>query len=269
MRSIPSRNFRGFRLLVLLPLVVLCLVPEQLRAQQTIDLTLERLVELGLRDSYRVRQLLMDIERTRSQLRAEEAGLKSRVELSFATPDFQRISDYKWNSVLQKEELVSENTRRWEASLSVRQPVVLFGFPTNGTLSLNNRMYRYTQISQDEDDIRYYNRYFVQYQQPLFQPNEMKNELERAELSVERSELEFQDNVIGVIDDLSDDYLELFETAYEGIIASEAVTNLEQASNGAREMLATNAARTMVIRPLAVPPDRSFSGFPPFSFSHP
>jgi len=37
-------------------------------------------------------------------------------------------------------------------SLSVVQPVILLGYPTNGYLSLNNRMYRYTQYEEDELD---------------------------------------------------------------------------------------------------------------------
>src|SRR5690606_2257535 len=118
-----------------------------------------------------------------------------------------------------------ENTRRWEADLSVRQPVILFGYPTNGTLSLNNRMYRYSQMGENRD-IRYYNRYFVEYEQPLFQPNGMKNDLEEATLDLERSELEFQEDFIEMVHNLADDYYELVEAAYEGEIAAGRVEDL-------------------------------------------
>ena len=221
-------------------------LPAATTAQQrtTIDLTLDRLVELGLRDSYRVRQLQMDIQRTRTQLKAEQAGLRSRVDLNISTPDFQQISDYKWNSTLQRNELVHSDTRRWEASLSVRQPVILFGFPTNGYLSINNRMYRYRQVG-DRDDITYYNRYFIAYQQPFFQPNRMRNQLEGAQLDVERSELEFQDNVVNSMNELANDYFELFETAYQRTVAIEALSNLERAATAARALAATNNARAI------------------------
>src|SRR5688572_24264922 len=100
--------------------------------QAPIELTLDRMVELGLRDSYRVRHLQLEVERTRSLLSAERAGLKSRVSLNIAAPQFQAISDNKWNSTLQRNELVREDTRRFQMDLSVRQPVILFGYPTDG-----------------------------------------------------------------------------------------------------------------------------------------
>lgn len=225
-----------------------------LRAQQSrqvLDLTVERVVELGLRDSYRVRQLSLGIERTRSLLRAQQAGLKSRVEMEMAAPEFESISDYKWNSTLQKNELVYENTRRWEAELSIRQPVILLGYPTNGYLSLNNRVYRYRQLGA-ESDIRYYNRYFVAYQQPLFQPNRMKNDLESAQLDLERSELDYRNDVIGMIDDLTDDYYQLFESAYEREIAEEFVGHLEEAAAAVQSLAAADASRAIEVDQLRV-----------------
>jgi outer membrane protein len=233
---------RGPRLISILSAFLLLLAPTVASAQQrAIDLTLDRLVELGLRDSYRVRQLQMDIQRTRTTLKAEQAGLKSRVDLNISTPDFQQISEYKWNSTQQRDELISSDTRRWEASLSVRQPVILFGYPTNGVLSVNNRTYRYTQINSGNSSLTYYNRYFIAYQQPFFQPNRQRNQLEGAELDVERSELEFQDNVVNSMNELANDYFELFATEYERVIAAEALANLQRAAEAARGLPANRA----------------------------
>jgi outer membrane protein TolC len=237
---------------VLAALVTMTPLPVRAQAAgRLIDLTLERMVRLGLEDSYRVRQLLLDIERTRSLLRAEQAGLKSRVDLQVTAPEFESISEYKWNSDLRVNELVHENTRRWELGLSIRQPVILFGFPTNGTLSLNNRVYRYTQLGEERDQ-RYYNRYFVGYEQPLFQPNRMKNDLEQAKLELVRSELEFQGDVLEVVNDLADDYFELFETAYQRVIANATVNNLEQAMTAARERIAPEVTRAIELDQLQV-----------------
>ena len=213
-------------------------------AGQSIALTLERMVELGLRNSYRVRDLQLNIERTRANLRAERAGLKSRVELDISAPEFESISEHKWNSALQRNEIVYENTRRWEADFSIRQPVMLFGYPTNGELSFTNRLYRFTQI-EEERDTRYYNRYFFGYHQPLFQPNRMKNELENAELDLEESELDYVDDVVGLVEDYADDYYELFEAAYERVIAEELVRHLEAAVAAAAQVAATAPARAI------------------------
>ncbi len=217
-----------------------------------IELTLERMVELGLRDSYRVRQLRLDVERTRSLLKAAEAGLRSRVDLNVAAPEFQAITENKWNSDLQRNELVAENTRRWQTDLSIRQPVILFGFPTNGTLSLNNRGYRYTQLDGDVSDIRYYNRYFVGYDQPLFQPNRMKNDLEEAQLTLEDSSLRYQGDVVQMIDDLSGNYYQLVQDVHRQQQAADVVRNLEAAFAAAREIAAGVPERALEVDQLQV-----------------
>jgi len=214
--------------------------------QNEVRLTLDRMVELALSSSFQVRQLNMSIDRRRFGLRAERARLRSRVDLNVSAPDFQSISTPRWNSVLQREEIVHEDSRRLEAELSVRQPVVLFGYPTNGYLSLNNRMYRYTQFDETGDsDLRYYNRYFVRYTQPLFQPNGLKNDLERAELNLEDAQLDFEGDVVELVDDISDDYLRLFETAYERVINDAHVENLMQAVEAADALAAADSTRSI------------------------
>ena len=115
--------------------------------QQTpIEMTLERMVDLSLSDSYRIQNLNLSIERTRHRLAAEEARLKTNVSMTMSVPEFESSADPRWNSTLGRNEIIHETTRRWEGSLSIRQPVILFGYPTNGYLSLNNRVYRYNQI---------------------------------------------------------------------------------------------------------------------------
>jgi outer membrane protein len=217
-------------------------------AQQAraVELTLEEMVELGLEDSYRVRHLQLGIDQRRAYLNAERAGMRSRVDLELSGPAVQSISDYKWDSNLQRSVLVHQNTRRWEAELSVRQPVVLFGYPTNGFLSLNNRMYRYQQLT-GAGDVRYYNRYFVRYSQPLFQPNRMKNDLEEAELNLESAELSYRDDMVRMISDLVGDYLDLLESAYRRVIAEEKVDALAGAAAAAAAVVQGDPSRAIEV----------------------
>ena len=220
------------------------LAPPLAAQQNQVEMTLERMVDLTLSDSYRIRNLNLSIERTRYILDAERARLRSRVSLDLSVPQFESIAEPRWNSTLGLNEIIHENSRRWEAQLSIRQPVILFGYPTNGYLSLNNRVYRYTQLDEDGGrDLRYYNRYFVRYTQPLFQPNGLKNDLEEAELDLEESELEFYSDVVGIVDDLSGDYFELFEDAYEQEINEALVANLELAVSEAEEVAEADPSR--------------------------
>lgn len=217
-----------------------------------VDLTLETMVEFALNNSYRVRHLNINVERTRLNLQASRARLKSRVDLDFTIPRINVISETRWNSDLQRNVIERENSRRVAAELSVRQPVVLFGFPTNGYLSLNNTMYRLTQHESDSRDIRYYNRYFVRYTQPLFQANSLRNDLEQAEMSVEEEELDYQSDIVDIIDNTADDYYDLFEIAYEQQIRESYVANLERALALAQGAVATDPDRAIDVDQIRV-----------------
>jgi len=240
MRRMKCVQLIGMALLISVEASGQVIAPEN---QAPVELSLDRMVELGLRDSYRVRHLQLEVERTRSLLSAERAGLKSRVSLNISAPQFQAISDNKWNSVLQRNELVREDTRRFQMDLSVRQPVILFGYPTNGVLSLNNRVYRYTQVDGEEQDTTFYNRYFIAYDQPLFQPNRMKNDLEEAELNFEKAELRYKSDVVAAIDDLATDYFDLVSDAFRRDRANEFARDLTMAIEAVREVVAQVPAR--------------------------
>ena len=218
----------------------------QARDAQVIDLTLERMVQMSLSSSYDVRRLNLEIQRDQLNLRAYQARLKSSVDMDLTVPAFSLTSEPKWNSDLQRNEIIQENTRRWEGELSIRQPVILFGYPTNGYLSFNNRMYRYNQISDEGvEDVNYYNRYYIRYTQPLFQPNRLKNDLEQAELSLESTELEFYGDVVDIVGEVSEDYFDLFEEHYQRNINRQLVRNLERALEIARELAAADTTRAM------------------------
>ena len=227
--------------------------PGTAQEANVVRLTLERMVDLALSNSFQVRQLNMTIDRTRFNLQAQRARLKSRIDLNVSAPDFQSIAEPRWNSTLQREEIIHENSRRFEAELSIRQPVVLFGYPTNGYLSLNNRIYRYNQLDNDgSSDLRHYNRYFVRYTQPLFQPNGLRNDIEGAELDLEDSQLRFYRDVVELVDDLSDDYFELFEISYQELINRSHVENLTAAVAAAEALSANDPTRTIEVGQIQV-----------------
>ena len=196
---------------------------------EVIDLTLQNAINITLENSYQVRQLKLGIERTRHNLAASRAGLKSRVYMNLQMPTMSSAQTFKWNSTLERDELVQDNNRRFQADLSIRQPVILLGYPTNGYLSLNSRVYRYDQWRDSGDTIDYYNRYFISFEQPLFQPNYLKNDIEQSELSLEREELGYLGDIVSMIDRLKRDYDGLFEEVYTYHIISRWVDNLQQA----------------------------------------
>ena len=212
-------------------------------ANAQIELSLEQMVEFALNSSYQVRRLNIDVQRSRLNLEASRARLRSRVDLDFTVPRINAISETRWNSELQRNVISRENSRRFQLDLAVRQPVILFGFPTNGYLSLTNRIYRLRQAAGEDSDIRYYNRAFVAYTQPLFQANELKNDLERAEMNLERQELGYYGDIVRIIDNTSDDYFRLVEIAWDEQTRSDYVSKLERALELAREAAADDPDR--------------------------
>jgi len=221
---------QGALLLVLGSLLVLSVVPRQGRAQsRAVDLTLDSAVDLALSNSYRVRQLQMSVKQSRSWLQARQANLRSSAEFELSTPEIRSVSTRQWNSDQDRYEIVRENSRRWDMDLSVRQPVILFGYPTNGYLSFRNSMYRLSQFSGESSNLQYYNRYYVEFSQPFFEPNELKNNLEEARIDLQQERLDFQDNVVEIIDDISEDYFDLFELAYERVLQRRRASDLQRA----------------------------------------
>jgi outer membrane protein TolC len=218
-----------------------------------IEMTLETMTQLALSDGYRVRFLNMNIEQTAWELRAERARLRSSVDFEFSAPVWSDISQEHFNPDLGRTELFRENELRVEGELSIRQPVILFGFPTNGYLSLNNRVYRLAQRESDgERDVEYYNRYFIQYTQPLFQPNELKNSLEVAELDLESEEIDYYENVLDLVDDISEDYFSLFETAYNVQVTGGYVVDLEEAVAAAQAVVQNDPTRSIELDQIRV-----------------
>ncbi|MBN1999278.1 TolC family protein, partial [candidate division KSB1 bacterium] len=196
-------------------LLFVCLTAITAQARQTIFLTLDSVVDIALNNSYRTKMLRYDIERSLFWLKARKASLKTRVYMDLRTPDLQHISDYKWNSVERRDELVMQNTQLWQSDLSVKQPVIFFGYPTNGYVSLNYRINKYQQRDDGNKEIDYYNRFYFKFEQPILLPNRLKNDLEEAQLNYDDIKLDYVEERVGIIKDVSDDYFDIFRLVYQ------------------------------------------------------
>lgn len=227
--------------------------PAHAQEGQVLELTLERMVELTMANSFRIQRVNLDLQRTRFNLQAEQARLKSRVDLRVQAPSLRVQSENQFDPTLGRNVIFRENSQRWQADLSITQPVILFGYPTGGELSINSRLFQDKQVDSDGDAFnQYYNRYFVAYEHGLFQPNELKNDLEQAQLSVEESELEYQRDVIGVINGVSYTYLGIFEQAYEAEIRQAYIGRLSAALGIAERLAAADEQRESDVEQLTI-----------------
>ncbi|MBN2288203.1 MAG: TolC family protein [Candidatus Glassbacteria bacterium] len=213
-------------------------------AREQVLLTLDSAVNIAMGRSYRIKQLELGIERTRFWLKSRQASLKSRIFMELKAPDIEAVSETKWNSTLKKDEIIHSNTRLWQMDLSVKQPVLVFGYPTNGYLSLNNQIYRYSQEDGGQE-VDYYNRFFLKFEQPFLLPNNLKNDIEDAELDLQKSELEYIADRVSLIDRVSDDYYDLFEVSYKKTIFDLQIENLRKIAEIAQVKAGQDTARVI------------------------
>jgi outer membrane protein len=181
--------------------------------RQTKQLTLDSMVDIAINSSYQTKRLEYEIRSSLHWLRAQQAGLKTQIYMNLLSPDLRHISEHRWNSTLLRDEIVRLNTQHWESDLSVKYPLIFWGYPTNGYLSLNYQIYKYTQ----KDHIKqtdFYNRLYLKFEQPFFLPNELKNDLEEAELNFKDIKLDYIGERVEIIEDISDDFYRLFRLTY-------------------------------------------------------
>ena len=213
-------------------------------SQETRTLTLESTLDIALTNSYRVKKLELGIENQMYKLEAEQAGLKSSVYLTLKAPEIKNVADTKWNSELQQDEIVHQNTQLWQSELTVKQPVILFGFPTDGYVSLNYKVYRYQQLKEDEaDDVNFYNRLYFEFDQPFFLPNKLKNNLERAELNLEQRKMEYLSDRMQIVEDITNDYYRLFRIVYRNNLFEDQLKVFDEISKIAANKTAQDSAK--------------------------
>ncbi len=248
----PDLSASALCLLTILATLLCTALTAHGQSGQIVDLTLDSAVELSLKESYRVQQLRLDVKKSRKWLEARRAGLRSRAYANVKAPDFQVGSNRVWNSNLGQYDIVPTRSRMWRANVAVRQPIVLFGRPTNGYLSLNSQVYRYVQGGGEESTVRYYNRYFIKLEQPLFQPNTLDNNIRRAELDLKQEGLDVERELVDIITDAANKYYRLFELAYERRVYSNLVNSLKRAKAASQSVADKDTSRSIEISQLQV-----------------
>ena len=219
-------NFKSFLLFIMMSTALIYTPISGLFAQNTIKLTLDMAVDIAMKKSYKVRTLEMKVKSSNLRLQSEKASLNTQVYMNLKSPDMQNISENKWNSTLNQDEIIRQYTRLWQSELSIKQPLMLGNYPTNGSLSLNYKLYQYEQFGE-EDKTDLYNRFYLKFQQPFFVPNEMKNNLEAAELDLKENELKFISDQMDIMQDIAEDYYDLFKLMYEQSIYKKQIQYLE------------------------------------------
>ena len=191
----------------------------------TLVLDLGMSIAFALEHSWSMEQERMNLRRDRLNLEASRAALKSNADLSFVLPDFDQSIKELIDTETGEPKVLSTRGARYSTTLSIRQPI-----PTNGTISLNGVLNR-TQdglIAYSPDTKTYYGRVFLRLDQPILQPNRIRNDIRRAELRLESTEISFHDQELSIVNSVTREFYDLLEQVWEDSLAANDVARMEQ-----------------------------------------
>ncbi len=198
-------------------------VYESARPAGVTILNLEQTLNLALDQSWRIERGRMGLARAEFNLAAVRAALKSNASISLTLPDYdQSLRD--WTSSSGITQVIKNKSAKYFGRITIRQPLI-----TNGVLSLNGTLNRnQTDLFSFSSTDKYYGSANLRFDQPILKPNGIKNDIRRAELSLEEANLGFRDEEVRIRRDISRTFFKVLELTYQDKLAREEVERLEQ-----------------------------------------
>ena len=190
---------------------------------QTI-LTLDRALGIAMTNSPDIRRSMLNLERSRESLNAQNAALKSNFSLSLTPVDYNLNRDYDdfaatWYT--------NEATRSY-GTFTIAQPIKL----TDATLSLNNKLsWQDTYVETDQSpriNKSFSNNLFLSFNQPLFTYNRTKLQLRELELDLENATLQNAIQKLNIEKNVTQGLYNVYQNQMSLRIAREEYENMQQ-----------------------------------------
>ena len=176
---------RQLRLKFALLTILFASVPLFLCAQQKI--TIERALDIAEENNPSMKTQKLSLERSQLLLDAQRALMKSQFSLNLNPFSFSRQRSFE-NRISQWYTNQSLST---EGTFRVSQPILL----TNGEISLVNTFgwqdNKSTIDGETNSNRAFRNNLYLQFTQPIFQPNKQKMDLKELELNYENSRISY------------------------------------------------------------------------------
>ena len=235
-RSTPGMFFNVLHRIttISIALILILAVPQSATAQESgtdesalpvsvLILDLELALELALDQSWRIERGRMGLARAEFNLTAVRAALKSNANISLTLPDYDRSLRTRVDDNLITQ-VYKNQSAKYFGRITIRQPLI-----TDGVISLNGTLNRNqsTLLSYSPDD-KYYGSANIRFDQPILQPNRIKNAIRKAEISLEEAYLGFRDEEIRIKTDISRNFFTVLELTYQDKLAREEVDRLQQ-----------------------------------------
>jgi len=175
--------------------------------QQATLLTFEESLKLALKQSNSIKRARVNLLARAKDVEAARAGLKSYAFFEADLPEFDQSISQEFNSATYTYDFFRTQQLRYESRITITQPL-----PTNGKLSVNGSFFKLIQTGGVED---YSSNVFLKFSQPIFTYNRIKLEIRYAELQLEMQKIEFIRDCLEIIEDVTEEFYELFEKSLE------------------------------------------------------
>lgn len=209
---------------VLLPALLLYITP--VPAQEPLQLTMEKALEIAAESSPDMKNSLMSLERSQLSLLAQHASLKSRFSLNLSPAQYSKRQQYEeFNGEWYKNETFST-----QGTFSVEQPILL----TDGTISLRNTFgWQYSNTdrssgSGSSEDKAFSNNLRLELEQPIFTYNTRKMELKQLEFEYENSLISYALQRLRTESSITSQFYNLYMAQKRLEISKEELANAKQ-----------------------------------------
>ncbi len=188
-------------------------------------ITLEKALEIGLSQSYDIKEANFSLESSQKSLEAQKASLLTAVDLYFTLPSYTNSLQSRFNYQQQKEEYVKTELNKVDMNLRLSQPILF----SNGNISVNGNLKWLGQNSSLAGYSKdYYSDLTVSLSQPLFQFNDLSYSLEQAEIGLKQAKRNHTRSERVLIYKIKQAYYRLVSATQKFEISKEQVKITEQ-----------------------------------------
>jgi len=218
MNKMKSSNRSVIRLLF----TVFMLIISTMSGMSQKGLTLEEALKIAEVNSPTMKKTRLSLVRSRENLNAQNAALKSQFSLSVNPIGYSQNREFN--------DLISEwNTTKTTESFglfTVSQPIVL----TDARISLNNRFGYKDSYSEytDKTTKGFSNRLSLSLDQPLFTYNRTKLQLKELQLALENAQLNYAIQLLSLERQVTQAFYYVYQQQQSLEIASQAYQNMQQ-----------------------------------------
>ncbi|MCF8241805.1 MAG: TolC family protein [Melioribacteraceae bacterium] len=210
----------NYKRLLIIAAVSVLLLSTSIYSQDA--LTIDQSIEIALENSPQIRRSILNLERSKESLNAQNASLLSQFNLS-VTP-FEYTKDRQFNDFFSTWN--TSETKRSYGTFSINQPIIW----TDGVVSFINRFSWQDSYSefQNEQSSTFSNNLYLSYSQPLFTYNRTRLQLDELELDLENAALGYAIQKLAITRNVSEAFYNVYQQTMRVQIANDEYESQKQ-----------------------------------------